>query len=196
LPSGDVSILATFIAAPAAALPGLFALCRRLSASAQSFWHLPDSVEGIKKIVPLAWPKHGEHRGNLRRGTVEKLPNGKWACFLHLPEVADPINLGKEFKSEEMGEKWLDVSESDTAIDMMIRKHRKQPRQKSVADGGPGRVRFQGPAFCSMPLAVGPHQAPSFAGRSGRSTPGRATGQRGILNVRASDNASDRCRTA
>jgi hypothetical protein len=57
--------------------------------------------------------------------TVEKLPNGKWACFLPLPEVADPINLGKEFKSEEMGEKWLDVSESDTAIDMMIRKHRK-----------------------------------------------------------------------
>jgi hypothetical protein len=36
-----------------------------------------------------------------------------------------PHNLGKEFKSEEMGEKWLDVSESDTAIDMMIRKHRK-----------------------------------------------------------------------
>ena len=56
--------------------------------------------------------------------TVEKLPNGKWACFLHLPHVPDPINLGKEFKNEEMAEKWLDVSECDTAVAMMTAKHK------------------------------------------------------------------------
>jgi hypothetical protein len=58
--------------------------------------------------------------------TIEKLPNGKWACFLHLPGVPDPINLGKEFKSEEMAEKWQDVSECDTAVAMMTAKHKKQ----------------------------------------------------------------------
>jgi hypothetical protein len=57
--------------------------------------------------------------------TVEKLPNGKWGCFLHLPGVADPINLGKEFKNEEMAETWLDVSECDTAVAMMTAKHKK-----------------------------------------------------------------------
>jgi hypothetical protein len=58
--------------------------------------------------------------------TIEKLPNGKWACFLHLPNVPDPINLGKEFKNEEMAEKWQDVSECDTAVAMMTAKHKKQ----------------------------------------------------------------------
>ena len=58
--------------------------------------------------------------------TVEKLPSGKWACFLHLPGVPDPVHLGKEFKNEEMAEKWLDVSESDTAIAMMTAKFRKR----------------------------------------------------------------------
>jgi hypothetical protein len=57
--------------------------------------------------------------------TVEKLPSGKWACFLHLPEHDGPINLGKEFKSDEQAETWLNVTESTTAIEMMIRKHKK-----------------------------------------------------------------------
>ena len=55
--------------------------------------------------------------------TVEQLPSGKWACFLHLPWVEEPVNLGKEFKSEERAETWLDVSEAVTAIDIMVRKH-------------------------------------------------------------------------
>lgn len=57
--------------------------------------------------------------------TVDKLPNGKWACFLHLAEHPEPIHLGKEFKNEEQAETWLDVSEAVTAIDMMTRKYKK-----------------------------------------------------------------------
>jgi hypothetical protein len=57
--------------------------------------------------------------------TVEKLPSGKWACFLHIADVPEPINLGREFKNEEQAENWLNVSESVTAIDMMLRKHKK-----------------------------------------------------------------------
>jgi hypothetical protein len=57
--------------------------------------------------------------------TVEKLPSGKWGCFLHLPGVPDPIFLGKEFKNEEMAETWMDVSECDTAVAMMTAKHKK-----------------------------------------------------------------------
>jgi hypothetical protein len=57
--------------------------------------------------------------------TVEQLPNGKWACFLHLPGHDEPINLGREFKNDEMAENWLNVSESVTAIEMMVRKHKK-----------------------------------------------------------------------
>ncbi len=56
--------------------------------------------------------------------TVEKLDNGKWAVFLHLPHHPEPINLGKEFKSEDRAETWLDVSECTTAIDMMTRKYK------------------------------------------------------------------------
>jgi hypothetical protein len=57
--------------------------------------------------------------------TVEQLPNGKWACFLHLEGVDQPINLGREFKKDEQAENWLNVSESVTAIEMMVRKHKK-----------------------------------------------------------------------
>lgn len=45
-----------------------------------------------------------EGRGKKWRITsllLEKLPNGKWACFLHLPGHDGPINLGKEFTSDE-----------------------------------------------------------------------------------------------
>lgn len=57
--------------------------------------------------------------------TVEERSDGKWACFLHLPYVEQPIDLGKQFKSEERAEAWLTVSEATTAIDMMIAKHKK-----------------------------------------------------------------------
>jgi hypothetical protein len=54
--------------------------------------------------------------------TIEQLPSGKWACFLHVPGHEAPIHLGKEFKTEEQGENWLNVSEAVTAIEMMTRK--------------------------------------------------------------------------
>jgi hypothetical protein len=57
--------------------------------------------------------------------TVAKLPSGKWACFLHLASHPTPINLGRDFKSEEQAENWLSVSEAMTAIEMMTRKYQK-----------------------------------------------------------------------
>lgn len=54
--------------------------------------------------------------------TVEQLPSGKWACFLHVEGHDEPINLGREFKNDEQAENWLNVSESVTAIEMMLRK--------------------------------------------------------------------------
>ncbi len=54
--------------------------------------------------------------------TIDKLPSGKWACFLHITGQAEPVNLGREFKNEEQAENWLNVSESLTAIEMMLRK--------------------------------------------------------------------------
>jgi hypothetical protein len=56
--------------------------------------------------------------------TVAELPTGKWACFLHIPGHPEPYNLGKEFKSEERAEVWLEVSEATTSIDMLLAKHR------------------------------------------------------------------------
>ncbi|MBP2152078.1 hypothetical protein V5F63_13160 [Xanthobacter autotrophicus DSM 597] len=57
--------------------------------------------------------------------TVEQLPSGKWACFLHVDGHDEPINLGREFKNDEQAENWLNVSESVTAIEMMLRKVKK-----------------------------------------------------------------------
>ncbi|MFG1188481.1 hypothetical protein [Xanthobacter sp. YC-JY1] len=57
--------------------------------------------------------------------TVEQLPSGKWACFLHVEGHDEPINLGREFKNDEQAENWLNVSESVTAIEMMLRKVKK-----------------------------------------------------------------------
>ncbi len=57
--------------------------------------------------------------------TVEQLPSGKWACFLHVPGHDEPVSLGREFKNEEQAENRLDVSESLTAIEMMLRKYKK-----------------------------------------------------------------------
>ncbi|MFG1480651.1 hypothetical protein V5F53_18640 [Xanthobacter sp. V4C-4] len=57
--------------------------------------------------------------------TVEQLPSGKWACFLNVEGHDEPINLGREFKNDEQAENWLNVSESVTAIEMMLRKVKK-----------------------------------------------------------------------
>jgi hypothetical protein len=57
--------------------------------------------------------------------TVEELPDGKWACFLHIAGFDQPFDLGKQFKTEERAETWLTVSESTTAIDMLLAKHKK-----------------------------------------------------------------------
>jgi len=59
--------------------------------------------------------------------TVEELPDGKWACFLHVPGYEQPFDLGKRFKSEERAEIWLNVSEATTAIDMVLAKCRPGP---------------------------------------------------------------------
>lgn len=66
-----------------------------------------------------------EHQMSEQNVTVEQLPNGKWACFLHLPNHPDPIFLGREFRSEDAAENWLTVTESDTAIAMMARRFQK-----------------------------------------------------------------------
>jgi len=58
--------------------------------------------------------------------TIEQLPSGKWACFLHITGQEEPVNLGREFKNEDQAENWLNVSESVTAIEMMLRKHKKE----------------------------------------------------------------------
>jgi hypothetical protein len=57
--------------------------------------------------------------------TIEQKDNGKWGCFLHLPEAEVPVDLGKEFKTEEKAEMWSDTSEAVTAIDMFTRKFKK-----------------------------------------------------------------------
>ncbi len=57
--------------------------------------------------------------------TVDEKADGKWGCFLHLPDHDGPVFLGKDFKSEERAENWLNTSEAVTAIDMMTRKFKK-----------------------------------------------------------------------
>jgi hypothetical protein len=56
--------------------------------------------------------------------TVKELPDGKWGCFLHVPGYDQPFDLGKQFKSEERAELWLNVSEATTAIEMVLSKCR------------------------------------------------------------------------
>ncbi len=57
-----------------------------------------------------------------RKVTVEQLPTGKWACFLHITCHDEPVNLGREFKNDEQAENWLNVSES---VMDWIRKYQK-----------------------------------------------------------------------
>ena len=70
---------------------------------------------------------HGAPLVFSRRGSCFA-ENGKWGCFLHLPEHEEPIFLGKEFKTEERAENWLNTSEAVTAVDMMPRKYKKVRR--------------------------------------------------------------------
>ena len=87
-----------------------------------------------------------------RKVTVQKLPNGKWACFLHPPGHDSPINLGKDFKSDEQAEMWLGVSESVTAIEMMKRKSRSRRLElghlPERAKPWPGRLSESGGGGC------------------------------------------------
>jgi hypothetical protein len=66
-------------------------------------------------------PKQEEDRVADYKVTVEEQPDGKWACFLHVPGE-EPYNLGKTFKNEERAEAWLTVGEATTAIDMAVAK--------------------------------------------------------------------------
>jgi hypothetical protein len=80
-------------------------------------YKLNGTVTGL--IPPTPRSRHGP------TVAVEEPPKGKWAGFLRLAGHEEPINLGKEFKSEERAENWQKVSESLTAVEMMIRKHKK-----------------------------------------------------------------------
>ncbi|ACB94249.1 hypothetical protein [Beijerinckia indica] len=57
--------------------------------------------------------------------TVAKLPSGKWGALLRLNGYDEPFNLGREFKTEEMTEGWLDTTEANNLIDQYITKYRK-----------------------------------------------------------------------
>ncbi len=65
---------------------------------------------------------------NLDKGeeiTITKLPNGKWGALLKLNGYDEPFNLGRELKTEEMVEGWLDTTEASNLIDQFITKYRK-----------------------------------------------------------------------
>ncbi|HYP57464.1 MAG TPA: hypothetical protein VEQ35_04175 [Beijerinckia sp.] len=64
---------------------------------------------------------------NLEKGeeiTVAKLPSGKWGALLRLNGHEEPFNLGREFKTEEVAEGWLDTTEANNLIDQFITKYR------------------------------------------------------------------------
>jgi hypothetical protein len=71
--------------------------------------------------VKIDIAKQEEDRVADYKVTVEEQPDGKWACFLHVPGE-EPYNLGKTFKNEERAEAWLTVGEATTAIDMAVAK--------------------------------------------------------------------------
>jgi hypothetical protein len=56
---------------------------------------------------------------------LTKLPSGKWAPLLRLNGQDEPISLGREFKTEEIAEGWLDTTEANNLIDQYITKYRK-----------------------------------------------------------------------
>ena len=90
-------------------------------------WGGGDEGAGRSRFAAFRRERRWQGMENMadQKVTVEKLPNGKWACFLHITGQDEPVNLGREFKNDEQAENWLNVSESVTAIEMMLRKYRK-----------------------------------------------------------------------
>ena len=76
---------------------------------------------GIGAELRINAAKQEEDRVADYKVTVEEQPDGKWACFLHVPGE-EPYNLGKTFKNEERADAWLTVGEATTAIDMAVAK--------------------------------------------------------------------------
>ena len=77
--------------------------------------------ETDRRTVRTNTAKQQEDRVADYKVTVEEQPDGKWACFLHVPGE-EPYNLGKSFKSEDRADAWLTVGEATTAIDMAVAK--------------------------------------------------------------------------
>lgn len=55
---------------------------------------------------------------------IQKKPNGKWGIFLRLNGYAEPFDIGRELKTEEMAEGWVDTTECNNLIDILINKYR------------------------------------------------------------------------
>lgn len=56
---------------------------------------------------------------------LTKLPSGKWAPQLRLKGYDEAFDLGREFKTEEIAEGWLDTTEANNLIDQFLTKYRK-----------------------------------------------------------------------
>jgi len=56
---------------------------------------------------------------------IQKKPNGKWGIFLKLNGNDDLIDIGRELKTEEMAEGWVDTTECNNLVDQFITKYRK-----------------------------------------------------------------------
>lgn len=56
--------------------------------------------------------------------TIAKKPTGKWGIFLRLKGYDEPFDIGRELKTEEMAEGWLDTTECNNLIDQFITKYR------------------------------------------------------------------------
>jgi hypothetical protein len=56
--------------------------------------------------------------------TIAKKGNGKWAIFLRLKGYDEPFDIGRELKTEDMAEGWLDTTECNNLIDQFIAKYR------------------------------------------------------------------------
>jgi len=56
---------------------------------------------------------------------IAKKENGKWGIFLVLNGYDEPIDIGRELKTEEMAEGWVDTTECNNLVDQFIKKYRK-----------------------------------------------------------------------
>lgn len=67
---------------------------------------------------------------NLEKGDeliITRLPNGRWSPQLRLAGQDEPYDLGREFKTEEIAEGWLETSEATNLIGQFITKYRVKP---------------------------------------------------------------------